>query len=425
MSDTPGNPTRILLIDDDLVDRRIIRRYIEQSGLDAELRICGDTTSAQLPADIAWAECVILDYRLPGGDAFELMPELFGTPIEQRPGILILTGMGDERIAAEAIRRGAQEYCSKVDLSPSNLRLAIERTCEFAQLQKANASNASELVRLSQFDPLTDLPNRRYLFEALSAMTAGGGAEFAVLMLDLDNFKRVNDELGHAAGDMLLREVAHRFKRDLRETDLIARIGGDEFVVVLVDTPTPAQAEVVARKLIAAAERPFSIHDHQIQIGTSVGAAFFPTHGGNSERILHCADMAMYECKNSPSSFRIFTTGNHERHRERSRIDALARRSAAKLGLEAAYQTVFDTQTRAPVALEALVRWHHPELGLLPPRKFIPAMARAGRIEELTVDFTHVVLEQVSEMGSVRRARRSFDQLVPPAPAAQQIPTSD
>ncbi|TNC07652.1 EAL domain-containing protein [Methylobacterium terricola] len=235
-------------------------------------------------------------------------------------------------------------------------------------------ANEERLFRLAHLDPLTELPNRAVLRERLSAITAAA-RPVAVLMLDLDGFKEINDGHGHAAGDAVLREVAARLLRSIRPTDTASRLGGDEFVILLTDLGDPLRAAAVAEAVIAAIAKPVEYEGQMLRLGASVGIALSPTHGDSADELLSCADLTLYQAKSEGRHcYRMFTPVlRQEAQRIRTCRDELGR--ALERGeFVLHYQPQVQLRDGALIGAEALIRWQHPERGLLAPGAFLDVL---------------------------------------------------
>ncbi|SPP91417.1 EAL domain-containing protein [Bradyrhizobium vignae] len=245
----------------------------------------------------------------------------------------------------------------------------------------------AKITHMAQHDALTDLPNRVLLRERMEhaiAVTRNGGLDLAVLMLDLDRFKEVNDTLGHPAGDALLRAVSARLRECVTETALIARLGGDEFAVIDYVTNPAVEAAALAENIRKALCEPFDLGDHRVTVGTSIGIAIAPRDGNDSDVILKSADLALYSAKSGGrGAYRFFEPEFDElmharRNLERDMRDALVGRQ-----FELHYQPFVSAATGETCGFEALLRWHHPQRGLVLPGEFIPLAEETGLIVPL------------------------------------------
>ncbi|MDP1664886.1 MAG: EAL domain-containing protein [Methylobacter sp.] len=265
-------------------------------------------------------------------------------------------------------------------------RLLIMSTLVSARLQ-------DELNQLATQDSLTQLPNRRFLLERLKHgidVERRDGKQLALLMLDLDRFKDVNDSLGHAAGDELLQQVAGRIQTRLRDVDMVARLGGDEFIVLLEDIAHPEDAARVAEEIVADLSRPFQLPgsneadhepDREVQIGVSIGISLYPQHGNNPELLMEQADTAMYEAKQAGRGcFAYFSEELTISVRKRIALEGRLRRGIEQQELRVFYQPQIDIASGRIVGAEALVRWQSPTEGLIPPINFIPIAEETGLI---------------------------------------------
>ena len=243
---------------------------------------------------------------------------------------------------------------------------------------------AQERIRqLAYFDSLTNLPNRRLLQDRAEQALASAereGKQVALLFVDLDHFKPINDSLGHSAGDKLLGEVAQRLQSCVRRMDTVARLGGDEFVVLLTDVTIEGATEV-ARKLIYRVARPYEIESHELSVTPSLGISVFPQDGRDFEALLKHADTAMYRAKESGrNAYQFFASEMNVAALERLTLENSLRQGIERGEFVLHYQPQIDLASGRIVGAEALVRWRHPQLGLVPPGKFIPVAEVSGLI---------------------------------------------
>jgi diguanylate cyclase (GGDEF)-like protein len=241
----------------------------------------------------------------------------------------------------------------------------------------------ARIAHLAHHDGLTNLPNR-VLFRARldHAMAfARRGHRLALHCLDLDQFKAVNDTLGHPVGDGLLQAVAKRLQECLRETDSVARLGGDEFGIVQTTIESPIEATSLARRVIELIEAPFEIDGHQIVIGTSVGIAFAPQDGLDADELLKNADLALYRAKfDGRGVYRLFQTAMDADMQARRLLELDLRQALRSSQFEVFYQPVIDLRSDAVSGFEALLRWHHPQRGMVSPAEFVPVAEEIGAI---------------------------------------------
>jgi len=237
---------------------------------------------------------------------------------------------------------------------------------------------------LAQHDPLTELPNRVLLRDRLDLALMGmerDQTQVAVLCLDLDHFKEVNDTLGHGVGDIILRQVAERLRATLRTTDTIARMGGDEFVVVQVAVSQPVEAEALCRRFIDVFQMPFEVEGNDLYVGVSIGVAIAPHDGDDHERLLKHADIALYRAKQSGrGKYRFFEHAMDSELQARKALEQDLRQAIARNQLEMHYQPLVTIEGQRLTGVEALIRWHHPQRGLISPVDFIPIAEDTGLI---------------------------------------------
>jgi diguanylate cyclase (GGDEF)-like protein/PAS domain S-box-containing protein len=254
--------------------------------------------------------------------------------------------------------------------------LASDVTAQIAAEQRARY--------LALYDPVTDLPNREMLRQRLDDALAGvrhRDGMVAVLLLDLDRFKSVNDTFGHAVGDRLLESCARRLKACVRQIDTVARIGGDEFALIQVGVEKPVQAQALCCRLLSALIEPFDLDGQEIIITASIGVALAPGDADEAGRLLQHADIALYRAKDEGrNTFRFFEPEMDGRLQNRRALEHDLRAALARGQLEVHYQLQIDLRSQEPVGVEALARWHHPERGWVPPQDFISVAEESGLI---------------------------------------------
>lgn len=244
----------------------------------------------------------------------------------------------------------------------------------------------TELVHRTLHDVLTGLPNRRLLVQRIERALedAKSGKDAAVMLIDIDHFKSVNDNMGHAAGDELLRVVAGRLAQCVRDTDTVARLGGDEFALLLAEGEQIIDAAVVARRILESVELPIVIEGKPVRVGISIGIAQPPTDGSTTDEILKAADVALYKAKRGGrGNFAFFNASEDAGACSARRLESELRRAVEEKEFAVVYQPIKAGGSGSVAALEALVRWHHPELGTISPAEFIPLAERNGLIRDI------------------------------------------
>ena len=268
-------------------------------------------------------------------------------------------------------------------------------TTAYGQLREANAELEQDLMirrsyeerlrRQAHYDDLTGLPNRVLMLDRLGQAIAAANREktiTALLFIDLDRFKDVNDTLGHTAGDELLKDAAERLRDCVREHDTLARIGGDEFIVVLPAVDTASAVQRVAERIVAAFSTPFTLHRQEHFVTTSIGITLFPDDGADGQELLRNADLAMYKAKElGRNGYHFFTQEINQRMQERHAMEGRLRGAVARGELILHYQPVIDLTENRPVSVEALLRWRQPDGRLTMPGVFIPVAEEMGLIK--------------------------------------------
>jgi diguanylate cyclase (GGDEF)-like protein len=374
-------PLKVLLIEDNEDDAALVTRSLGEAGYDvAAIRV---ETAEQLRnalTDTTW-DLAIADYTMPAFSGLKALTMIREHGVDL-PFIFVSGTIGED-VAVEAMKQGAHDYIIKGNLR--RLAPAVARELREAAVRRERTRANERVAYLAYHDPLTDLPNRSLLHDRLQQAILSSRREdkpIALLILDLDGFKEVNDALGHHTGDRVLQQVAARLRRTLRESDTVARLGGDEFALLLPLTDLEG-AELTARKVLQELDQPFLLDNRPLVVRGSIGIACFPAHAANGQELLQKADAAMYVAKTNRSGFAVHTPSHDRRTQQR-----LALTAALRHGIEAEefvldYQPIVDLRNGAVIGVEALLRWNHPE-GRLMPEDFIRVAEHTGLITPLT-----------------------------------------
>ncbi|MGH2837582.1 MAG: putative bifunctional diguanylate cyclase/phosphodiesterase [Thermoleophilaceae bacterium] len=372
---SPGtDPVPILVVEDNQRYGELIERMLGGDFAAERAATLGDAVQAlqQGPG----YSCILLDLLLPGTDRLEAV-ETIRTLAPDSP-IVVLTGMEDGGLAIEAMKAGVQDYLYKGDADPETLRRSV-----LYAMERKRAQLAHEALH----DPLTGLPNRTLFRDRCLHALGGIGrttSGVGVLFIDLDNFKKVNDSLGHAGGDRLLVDVGDRLRHALRAGDTVSRFGGDEFTVLGATLDSRHDATQLAQRVTQAIGQPFEVADRRVSLTCSIGIAFTFDREADPDTLIHDADMAMYRAKERGGAcYEVFGQSLRARTTKRRQVEAELRTALTEDQLRVAYQPQVELATGRLAGVEALARWQHPERGLVAAGEFIRVAEDTGMIHDL------------------------------------------
>jgi diguanylate cyclase (GGDEF)-like protein len=374
---------RILIVEDNEDDAFLLQMELGRVAADAQFqRVDSQEGLRRALLEGVW-DLVICDHSMPQFDsdrALRITQELAG----DLP-FVIYSGHIDEGNALEALRCGAQDFIDKHD--PARLLPVVERELRNSTMRRAKREADSSLVRLSNYDSLTRLPNRRSLEEVMGAALAHAGAQDlcpALLVLDLDRFMRINDSFGYDVGDQLMRDVAARLQEGAGTGAYVARLGEDEFAVFLPRNRDPANGVAAGERIERAFAHPFQLQGQDQYVSFSIGLARYPDHGRDPATLLKNAESAMFRAKvRGGSRIQIYDRGISHSVGYRLKLENALRGVIARKELSLLYQPIVDLASGRVVATEALVRWSHPEFGTVLPDQFIPLAEEVGLIIEI------------------------------------------
>jgi len=391
---------RVLIAEDDPVSRRVLQSSLLKWGYEVDVA-CDGLQAWEAISDDQSPRMLVLDWMMPGMDGIEICQALRDRAEGPYVYTILLTAKSQRDDVLLGLNAGADDYIMK-PFDPNELRIRLragKRVLDIqAQLLAERESQRMQAVR----DPLTGLPNRLLFGEQLAdriAQAARDGREVAVMFLDLDHFKSINDTLGHNVGDELLKSVAQRVTGTLRESDVLARMGGDEFTLVLGPNAVAAEggaqtaASAAAERILTALSRPFSLGGRSVSVTSSIGIGIYPRDGADTDTLVQNADTAMYAAKaQGRNAYRMFwAPGGDQIAQDCARQESFRqvpgdqlRQSLADGRMVLHYQVWMDIHSAHALGVEALIRWNHPELGLLPPSRFIDLAEATGVIEPIT-----------------------------------------
>ena len=403
----------VLMVDDEPMMTDVTLTYLEEAGYRHFVAV-NDPRQALAAALSCRPGLILLDLMMPGVSGYELLRQFRAHERLRYVPIIVLTAASDPSAKLRALELGATEFLSK-PVDATELAIRVRNSLAFKVYQD----------RLANDDPLTGLPNRRVFMEQLSAALTQAQAplqtgqhhppHLALVHVNLDRFRQVNETLGHGAGDALLAAVADRLHACSRaqpglignrggEGCFLARLGSDEFALLLPAIDSAEPAARVARQMLAALAKPIAVDGREIVVTPSIGAALYPEDGTDAATLMRNAGVAMKHAKDSGrNSFQFYSAELNSASLEHLLLEAQLRGALARNELELHYQPKVDMTTNSITGAEALLRWRHPDLGLVPPVRFIPIAEEAGFIVEIGEWVVHTACAQMAawraEMG--------------------------
>ncbi|MDH3600322.1 MAG: EAL domain-containing protein [Candidatus Tectomicrobia bacterium] len=389
---------RVMIIDDELTTLEILQAFLEDAGY-RQFVTTSEATRALELMESEHPDVVLTDLNMPEVSGFDILAAMRGHSELRHIPAIVLTSADDSATKLKALQLGASDFLAK-PVDPSELALRLRNTLAAKAYQD----------RLAFYDPLTELPNRRTFMDRLDMalrQAVRNDRMGAVLHVNLDRFKQINDTLGHRAGDTLLKAVSQRLDHCIRNCDSsarldrnspeanLSRISGDEFTVLLPEIKRPLNADHVARRILEAIGQPLHVENHELVVTASIGIAVFPNDGEDMETLLKHVDITTNHVKQrGGNSHESYSSDMNARGLERLSLESQLRKALERDELLLYYQPKVDVQTDRIVGAEALVRWQHPEFGLLSPGEFIPLAEDVGLIAPLGEWVLNAVCQQ-------------------------------
>ena len=372
----------ILLVEDDPVDAALFSdMLLENPKSQEKYHITHfDTAEKALREDIEHEyDIVFLDMNLPGVSGFDAVEKIqsrsMNTPI------VILTGNNDEESAESAIKNGCQDYLIKGENSASAIKKSIRYAIDRKEFE-------NRLLKLARYDSLTEIMKREVFYEQVDkavSLSKRNDIKIAVLFIDLDNFKHINDHYGHMAGDRVLSEVSRRLKRCIRSHDTVARFGGDEFVILLEGMKSEvSDCHTIARRITKSISEPVKFGNDLINTSCSIGIATFPECGDDTDSLVNNADIALQLAKESgKNKYRFYSKALNKKISKKIDIEIGLREAIANEEIDIYYQPIVNISENRLEGAEALARWNSKEFGRISPTEFIPIAEKTGMISDL------------------------------------------
>ncbi|MFO1388803.1 putative bifunctional diguanylate cyclase/phosphodiesterase [Cellvibrio sp.] len=403
---------KLLLIDDNELDRQAIVRTFRKAEWNIQITQASSANNGLEEFESDDFDAVLLDYRLPDMDGLDTLRMLVRNP-NHHAAIIILTGaMEDDLLEQQCIEAGAQDVLFKSEISHKHLTRAIVHARTRHLLERELHESHQRLRTLAENDSLTGLANRYYFDESLRTAIPRANRlndQLALLFLDLDNFKIINDSMGHDAGDQLLKEVARRLLHVVRNGDIVCRLGGDEFAILAHNFESQDPIIQLAERILEDLRRPIVIKNTEQFISASIGVATYPDAGNNAGDMLKAADLAMYRAKrDGKNNYHFFSSALQAQVQERIRLEKELRSLIPTDHFLVYYQPIIDAKTLEITGAESLIRWDHPTRGILPPGEFIALAEEIGLIVEIDSRSRLKVCQQLAKWRNQKLVSPNF-----------------
>ncbi len=376
----------ILLVDDDAVDRQSIKQVLEQNPSITRLSEAETVEQGLCLLNEHNYDVILLDYRMPEVNGIEMVTRLRDRPNLGQTAIVMMSKSDDEQVALDCLHAGAQDFLQKKEITTVRLKQALLHARKRFELERELYESYRKVKDMAQTDALTGLYNRYHYEDALNNAIKNNKPQthsVALMVLDLDRFKYVNDRYGHDAGDALLLEVVERIRRCLRGNEIFARLGGDEFAIVLTNIERVYNVNKLARRILRELDEPFAINGDNVRCSCSIGITLHPYNGETAAELTKYADIAMYRAKKlGRGQLCFFEETMQEEFSQRYQIELAIRDVIKGEHFRLHYQPIVDAGSKALTGFEALIRWPDTQVQYRPDQ-FIPVAEESHSIHEI------------------------------------------
>jgi diguanylate cyclase len=399
---------KILVVDDDKLDRMIVKRNLNIAKSEFELVEINTAEKALKRLREEFFDLVLLDYNLPDKDGIEVLKTI-KNEIDQDIAVVMFSHLDNEKLAYECIKLGAQDFLKKKDVTASRLKQTLIFAKERDKKEQDLIHNYHHILKIAEHDSLTGLANRYFFEESIQKALLQAKRDnnnLAVVMIDLDHFKDVNDTLGHAAGDELLKSVATRLKKTARECDVLCRLGGDEFVALIPHLEDEVYIHRFIDRLYSAFKKPVSYNDSSIIVSTSIGVALYPLNADNSADLLKCADIALYRSKEAGrNQSQFYSEQLHKKIKLKIALDNEIKAAIENNEFVLHYQPIFESRGKDLIGIEAFVRWKKPDGSLIFACDFMHLVESLGLVDQMGDWVITAICSQLSQWKSKYMSR--------------------
>jgi len=398
----------VLIVDDDKVDQELVLRALRKSHLDVSIDTAKTVDEGLDLYQEHSYDIILLDYRMPERDGTEMIYELTQLPTSSNTAIVMMSSSEDEKLAIDCLKAGAHDFLMKSEVTGVRLRRAVLQAKARFELEQQLAESYKKVKILAESDPLTGLSNRAYFEHSLRINIVNNIRDkhkIALLLIDLDNFKFINDTYGHDVGDRLLLLVVDSIKSCLRGNELFARLGGDEFSICLSNLDTAEDASKVATRVVETLTKPFLINESEIHSTASVGISIYPDNATDFEELFKQADIAMYRAKKlGRSRVCFFEEEMQEQFYLRALLEKELKQAQELRQFLLHYQPILNPKNKTLFGFEALIRWGV-DGRLRSPRDFVPV---AEQTQQMVSIGRWIIKTAISSLGKFNQGRENL-----------------